>query len=228
MSIGDAFNRSVSYYDDWMRAALPGYDDLWATALALVPAAPDSAIDVLDLGAGTGAFSWRVRQAFPKARLVLVDLADKLLEVARGRFLGAEGIEYVVADYRDFTPEASRRFDLVVSSMSIHHLEDEEKAALFGRVFDLLRPGGAFVNIDQIKGETPALRELYWTKWLEHVRSAGAPENQIADSIQRRRTFDRDASLADQVRWLTEAGFRDADCVYKNFFVGVFYGRKGK
>ena len=60
------------------------------------------------------------------------------------------------------------------------------------------------------------------------MRRAGAPEARIAESIERRQTYDRDALLADQLRWLQEAGFVDVDCVYKNYFVGVFYSRKGR
>jgi tRNA (cmo5U34)-methyltransferase len=227
MTIGDAFNATVDYYDDWMRIALPGYADLFGTATDLVPAVPEKAIDVLDLGAGTGLFSWHVRGRFPHSRLVLVDVADRLLDVARVRFAGDDSVEYLKADYRTIELEPARQFDAVVSSLSIHHLEDEEKAALFRRVFDLVRPGGVFLNVDQIRGETAAVRDLYWTSWLARVRRAGAPEARIAESIERRQTYDRDALLADQLRWLHEAGFEDVDCVYKNYFVGVFYGRKG-
>jgi len=227
MTIGDAFNATVDYYDDWMRVALPGYADLFGTATDLIPAEPEDAIEVLDLGAGTGLFSWHVRRRFPKAQLVLVDVADRMLEVARTRFAGDEAVEYLIADYRTIVLEPARQFDAVVSSLSIHHLDDAEKVALCRRVFDLVRPGGVFLNIDQIRGETAAIRDLYWTSWLARVRRAGAPEARITESIERRRTYDRDALLADQLRWLDEAGFEDVDCVYKNYFVGVFYGRKG-
>ncbi len=225
MAIGEAFDAAVSYYDDWMRIALPGYDDLFGTATTLIPALAGDPVDVLDLGAGTGLFSWHVLRRFPRSRLVLVDLAGKLLDVARRRFAGLP-VEVRLADYRALALEPGRRFDAVISSLSIHHLEDAEKAALFGRAFGLVRPGGVFVNVDQIKAGSPAVGERYWSDWLARVRAAGAPEDQIAESIDRRRTYDRDASLEDQLRWLREAGVADVDCVYKNGFVGVFFAGK--
>lgn len=225
MAIGEAFDAAVSTYDDWMRIALPGYDDLLGTTTTLIPALAGDPLDVLDLGAGTGLFSWHVLQRFPRSRLVLVDLAGKLLDVARRRFAGLP-VEVRLADYRALALEPGRRFDAVISSLSIHHLEDAEKAALFGRVFGLVRPGGVFVNVDQVRAGSPAVGERYWSEWLARVRAAGAPEDRIAESIDRRRTYDRDASLEDQLRWLREAGFADVDCAYKNAFVGVFYAGK--
>ena len=68
--------------------------------------------------------------------------------------------------------------------------------------------------------------DLYWYGWLEKVRSAGADEAQVQESIRRRRKLDKDATLSDQLRWLADAGFTDVDCIYKHYFIGVLYGRK--
>ncbi len=227
-SIGEAFNETISYYDEWMRKALPAYDDLFGTAVDLVPYPRNAAIEVLDLGAGTGLFAKHILDAFPNARFTLVDVADKMLDTARARFAAQpEQFTYVVADYRDVVSVAAGSdFDLVISSLSIHHLEHAEKRTLFRGINDVLRPGGAFLNIDQVRGETDPLRQLYWSHWLERVHANGATDEQIAASVERRTTYDRDASLAEQLAWLTEAGFVDADAVYKNFFVAVFYARK--
>ena len=43
---------------------------------------------------------------------------------------------------------------------------------------------------------------------------------------RRRGALDVDATLSDQLRWLADAGFSDVDCIYKHYFIGIFYGRK--
>jgi len=225
MTIDQAFNASVEYYDDWMKKALPNYVDIFDTAVSLIPFDKSKEVDVLDLGAGTGLFSRHVLDNYPRAKFVLYDVADKMLGVAQERFRQQPGqFKYVVGDYREL--QVNQEFDLAISSLSIHHLADEEKAGLFCSVYDLLRKGGVFINIDQIRGETAYLRDLYWESWLARVRRVEASEERIQESINRRTEYDRDASLWDQLQWLKEAGYENVDCVYKNYFVGVFFACK--
>jgi len=82
---------------------------------------------------------------------------------------------------------------------------------LFKKIYSSLSPGGAFINVDQVKGATDHFVNLYWDNWLAQVRRAGADEEQISASVRRRRSFDRDATLSDQLQWLRDAGFLDAD-----------------
>ena len=179
----------------------------------------------LDLGAGTGLFSQHVFNKYPRAKFVLYDLAAKMLAIARERFQQCPSqFEYVVIDYRGF--QSTRKYNLVISSLSIHHLTDSEKKNLFGQVYVSLKDGGAFINVDQIKGPTQDMQNLYWTNWLKTVREKGAAEEQIQASIERRTKYDQDALLADQLRWLSDTGFVNVDCVYKNYFIGVFFANK--
>lgn len=225
MAIDEAFNKSVQYYDDWIRKAVPGYDDLFSVAKELIPFGPEETIQVLDLGAGTGLFSHQVLEKCPAVRFVLYDIAGKMLDVARERFREfPDRFRYVAADYRDLSGAGS--FDLVISSLSIHHLNDLEKRDLFREVYRVLRKPGIFLNIDLIKGPTPYLEELYCADWYDKMRRAGAPDEEIKAGIERRLAYDRDALMEDQLRWLQEAGFNDADCVYRNYKMGLFLGMK--
>jgi tRNA (cmo5U34)-methyltransferase len=225
VTIGRTFDESVDYYDEWVKIALPCYDEIFSVAKELIPFAPDARIEVLDLGAGTGLFSMHVLQKYPNAVFVLYDVAPKMLDVARERFRESTSqFQYILDDYRYF--QSSLRFDLVVSSLSIHHLTDSDKKDLFKRVYTVLSNEGVFINVDQIRGPTPFLQELYWTKWLEKVREKEAAEEKISESIQRRMTYDKDSLLTEQLQWLRDAGFANVDCVYKNYFIGVFVATK--
>ncbi len=226
MAIDQAFNETVEYYDGWIRKAVPGYDELFSAAKELVPFGPEESPDILDLGAGTGLFSAQVLEKCPSARFTLWDIAGKMLEVARQRFRGRpEQIRYVVDDYRNL--HGAGNFDMVISSLSIHHLEDTDKRELFRSVRGILREGGIFINIDLIRGPTPALEDFYWRNWLEKIRRAGAPEEEIQAGIERRQAYDKDATMDDQILWLRQAGFVEVDCVYRNFKMGVFYAASG-
>jgi tRNA (cmo5U34)-methyltransferase len=225
MTIDKAFDQTVAYYDDWMKRALPSYDDLFGVATRVMPFESGAPIRVLDLGAGTGLFSEHVLAKYPDATFVLYDLAAKMLDVAKDRFDGrADQFEFVLKDYRELGDVDAH--DLVISSLSIHHLVEEDKRALFHQIYTALKDGGVFVHIDQVKGETPYLQDLYWETWLQRVRTSGAPEEQIQESIERRQTYDIDAPLVDQLQWLREAGFENVDCVFKHTFMAVFLAMK--
>ncbi len=225
MDIGQSFDGTVAYYDQWIKKAIPGYNDLFSVAVQVIPFAPEAPITVLDLGAGTGLFSQYVLSRYPSASFVLMDLAVELIEIARLRFKDhSQQFSYITGDYREMNGEG--QYDLIISSMSIHHLADEEKQRLFEKVYRLLRRPGAFVNVDQIRGETPELQRLYWEQWLAHVRRNGGTDAEIDFSVTRRRKYDQDALLADQIAWLKAAGFTNVDCVYKYYFTGAFLGMK--
>ena len=222
-SVEQAFSEAAPDYDAWVKQALPTYDELFSVAVESIPFAHDRSLEIADLGAGSGLFSRHVQTAYPQAVFTLVDASRDMLDLARKRFeQTTESFTFVEQQLEDFAePE---RFDVVISSLAIHHLEDADKQSLFQRIFTALHPGGAFINVDQIKGKPP-FDQLYWETWLASVRSAGASEDKIQASIKRRREFDRDASLSDQLEWLKEAGFA-ADCIYKHYFVAVFLALK--
>ncbi len=225
MTMEEFFNRSADYYDGWLRKAVLYYDQVFATAVELIPFDPKDEIRVLDLGAGTGLFSGHVMQRFPQARFVLYDISSQMLDVARERFAEVkERVSIVETDYLRL--DAIDTYDAIISSFSIHHLAHADKQRLFSLAYRALKTSGAFINIDQIQAPTPGLMDLYWYGWLEKVRSAGADEAQVQESIRRRRQLDNDATLSDQLRWLADAGFADVDCIFKHYFIGVFYGRK--
>lgn len=227
MTIDKAFNNSADYYDDWVRKALSCFDDVFSISTEIIPFSKESKIRVLDLGAGTGLFSKFILEKYPNAEFVLYDVADKMLEIAKNRLIdNISQFEFVVDDYKNLKTRNIGSFDLVISSLSIHHLEHFKKKKLFEDSFEVLKENGIFLNIDQIKGESEYIQKLYWDKWLEKTRKNGGTEEQIKASIQRREDYDKDSSLFDQIKWLKEAGFSYVDCIYKNYFVGVFFGMK--
>lgn len=221
--IGQAFNAGAARYDTARRQLVPCLDEYYAAAVASAPFAADAALRILDLGAGTGLLAQCFLDAFPNARLTLIDLSDQMLQVAHERFAAMPAVSYRIADYaREPLPS---EFDLVISGLSIHHLSDPDKRGLFGKIFAALRPGGAFINADQVLGPTSEAESKYRAEWLRQVKAKKVSEADLAAALQRM-THDRMATLSAQLAWLGDAGFVQVDCVYKNWSFAVFGGRK--
>ena len=92
---------------------------------------PRDARRVLDLGTGDGRLLALLRRDRPSMLGVGLDFSELMLEAARKRFAHDSRIGFVTHDLDEALPELGR-FDAVVSSMAIHHLEHERKRSLYG------------------------------------------------------------------------------------------------
>jgi tRNA (cmo5U34)-methyltransferase len=136
-----------------------------------------------------------------------------MLGGARERFAGDERMELVEHDLAEPLP-ALGRFDAGVSSFAIHHLEHEHerKRSLYGEVFDLLEPGGAFVNFEHVASATHRLHLAFFAA--------------IGEPIENEDPSDRLLDVETQLGWLRELGFDDADCYWKWLEMALLIGVK--
>ena len=227
-AVRDAFNNDALIYDRSRRQMVPCFDELYGTAAKLVPFEHERAFEVLDLGAGTGVLAQFIAAGFPRARILLADIAPEMLKLAQQRFDGLGGdvasrVDYRLLDHgRDPIPG---QFDAIVSGLSIHHLEHDEKRALFARIYDALPRDGIFINAEVILGETDGIERRANEEWQSAARAAGATESDLAAAIERQK-HDRCATLDAQLEWLRKIGFRDVTSAYRNLIFAVYSGRK--
>lgn len=219
------FDKYAAEYDDARRRLIPCFDDFYGVALVCIPFAKEARIKVLDLGAGTGLMSAMVAAIYPHADFTLIDISEKMLEEAKGRF-AALGIapKFMVSNYASKL-EFSEPFDLVVSALSIHHLDENQKKVLFGEVYRALAPGGFFVNADQVLGDTVALERIYRDNWVKQVKECGATDEELTSALDRMGE-DKMSPLSFQLDCLKETGFHNVNCWYKNYSFVVYSGEK--
>ncbi|MGZ4278415.1 MAG: class I SAM-dependent methyltransferase [Solirubrobacteraceae bacterium] len=215
-----AFEAHAEGYDAERRRLLPCFDAFYAAAVEAVGLSGRPPGRVLDLGAGTGLLAGFVAQAFPAARLTLLDGAGAMLAQARERL--GERASYVVGDLADPLPEGP--WDAIVSALAIHHLDDPGKRDLFARVRAALAPGGVFVNAEQVAGETPWLDAVHVERHERAARALGTTEAEWAAAAGRM-SHDVCATVEDQLVWLRDAGFADAGCFWRDGRFAVLVAR---
>jgi tRNA (cmo5U34)-methyltransferase len=198
----------------WAQRYLRERDDLphrmegFAVFMELLPASPRR---VLDLGTGDGYTLGLVRSVHPDANGVGVDFSAEMLGLARERFAGDSGVEIVEHDL-DAPLPALGTFDLVVSSFAIHHCVDERKRALYGEVFELLEPGGRFLNLEHVDSATPELHVDFLAA-IGKTPAEDDPSNKLV-------------AVETQLTWLREIGFAQVDCHWKWREIALLAGVK--
>jgi len=228
--VGKLFAGDAPRYDAARRKLIPCFDDFYGTAALVARKAlaeqGSAAQRMIDLGAGSGLLTRLILdEAADLAEAVLVDISEEMLAEARKRFAGDHRVSTRVGDYSAELGCPTESMDLVVSALSIHHLDDADKRALFRRIFASLKPGGTFINADQVLGPTPALEQRYREQWLRDVRGAGLAEADLEKALHRM-TADKMATLDAQLQWLADAGFEERDCAFKHWSFAVMHARR--
>lgn len=224
MNIQTIFDNAAQIYDQTRRQYIPCFDDFYGTALELIPYPRDAAINILDLGAGTGLMAALVAEAFPHAQITLLDISSEMLAKAKERF-AAQGqrIRYHTLDY--IHAGIPGQYAVVVSALSLHHAPPDDLQRVFQKIYAALDDGGIFINADQALGPTPELEALYHQTWLRQIRQRGCTEHEVALALERMKA-DRTSTLSDQLTWLQAAGFDQVDCWYKHYRFAVYSGVK--
>lgn len=217
-SIEAQFNLISEEYDRNRRKFIPCFDDFYAGTTKFLASGMDKPRCVVDLGAGTGLLTSCWYRFFPEADYVLVDMADEMLNVAGKRFAGLRNVSFRTENYIDALPDVP--FDTVISALSVHHLEDADKARLFERIHEALPQGGLFVNYDQFRAGTPEMNQWFDSYWENGLLTSGLSEGDIIRWREHRK-LDRECSVEQEVRMLTDCGFDVVECVYANLKFAV-------
>jgi SAM-dependent methyltransferase len=117
---------------------------------------------VLDLGCGTGAWSYLAR-----GRYLGIDFSESFIEGCRKRYGRHPGKSFITGDLGSVTID--ERFDLALMMSVLHHLSDEDAAALLDQLHD--RAHRILVmDLFPIPGN-PISRLLYGLDRGDHIRS---------------------------------------------------------
>jgi tRNA (cmo5U34)-methyltransferase len=244
---------SADYVENWIDVNSPLHDGsaLLRRIAHLVPFDPGDAIRVLDIGGGWGPVTAVMLETFPNARVVLHDFSEPMLAEARRRLANhGDSVRYHLGDL--MTPSWAQglddQFDAIVSHIAIHNVRFPDRIrAIYHETFELVAPGGCFINLDHpTNGELSRRaarhsqdmdrrRELFeqtgrWTPLADLPTPSRSGRNPRAEGEARHEDVERIAShepatVANQLNWLREAGFDEADCFWlerRDALIGAF------
>jgi tRNA (cmo5U34)-methyltransferase len=221
---------------------VPGRAEQMNALLDLIPAHDDERCTIVELASGEGVLAQAVLERFHACEYVALEgsevmreyMGDKLRQF-RDR-LEILPFEWAQQEWRDNLPQPLR---CVVSSLSVHHLFDEEKQELFRELAEHLERGGALLVADIIEPATQQIADLFAKQYDEIVRKQSMQIRGDMSGFEQFRqlkwnyfrhdyladdTNDHPSCLSDQLLWLREAGFSVVDCFWMQAGHAVYGG----
>ena len=218
------FDSMVDEYNHAIELCVPRYDEmLWAIMFYLP--SDWKPINILELGCGSGNLSTLIMKTFPHAHLSLIDQSEKFLNSCQLRLRKYKTIQYIRGDFSKMK-FASHSFDLVVSSIAIHHLIDKEKVGLFTNIHQWLRPGGVLAFADQYSGATDDLSQKHLQKWQQEAFTQGLDQKDWERWMEHQKNHDFHISLQSQIRWMQQIGYESVDCTWRYLLWTVLHAKK--
>jgi SAM-dependent methyltransferase len=226
-------------FTEGIRGGVPLAAEQLDVMLRVIAASGTTVERFLDLGCGDGILGRTLLEHFPQSRGVFLDFSEAMIEAARAKCAaGAGRCRFVNADFgaADWTGTvaADAPFDLIVSGFAIHHQTDERKGELYGEVWQLLRPGGLFLNLEHVasrsawgaKAFEEAMVDSLWK--FHRQRDPQRTRESVAQEYVNRPDWSANilAPVEDQCAWLRTLGFVDVDCFFKLFELALFGGSR--
>jgi tRNA (cmo5U34)-methyltransferase len=220
------------------QVAVPRRQEMVAALLGAAPFSTDEPLKILELGSGEGLLAEALLTRFPMASLTALDGSESMRREATTR-LAAFGARARVAAFDLAALDWWDRMfsvDLVVSSLSLHHLNDAKKQYLYKAAADRLSERGALLVADLVDPQHPAARQVAADRWdalaRHEAEAIGAPElfqrfvDEHWNHFRFRDASDQPSALMHHLVWLRHAGFAAVDCWWMDAGHAVFGGFK--
>jgi ubiquinone/menaquinone biosynthesis C-methylase UbiE len=228
----------VKRYDADMELMHPNRSKMVQIAIELLPFSKTAALRAIDLGIGTGYFTECFLNHFPKSRVLGIDGAQAMIDLAKARLtsLGSR-VELVIGGFRklqELVPGAGT-VDVVFSAYALHHLKRPDKEMVLRQIAELLVPGGWFVNADLIVADSPELESrLQQVRIAGIVERAGGADSRFTNSALTRQFLadlelkeaDQPLTLAEDLALLRNSGLKNVSAFWLEYRELVSGGQK--
>lgn len=185
----------------------------------------DAPFHFLDVGCGSGPLAAALLEDFPQSTAVCLDGSAAMLDCARENLAGFGGrVRFVESDFSlpGWTAALQGEpADAAVSSIAVHNMFNARRIqGAYREIYQVLRPGGVFVSSDYV-GREPLLAAHYQSGAA--VRRSGATRGTQVGMGGGGRFH---GTVADHLRWLRNAGFRAADCPWRDLSLTILLAVK--
>lgn len=134
---------------------------------------------LLDIGCGTGSFLLIAKQKYPQNQMFGLDVDPKILKIAEEKIERNKLEVKLFKSSADSLPFGDSSIDVVVSSLTFHHLPLEIKRKSISEIYRVLKSQGRFLLVDFGESKGGLMRLLYYSEKI-----LGVPEaNTLKDNL---------------------------------------------
>ncbi len=220
-------------YLEGVRGAIPFASEQIEILLRIIKKFQPNLNSFLDLGCGDGILGRTLYNYWPDTKGIFTDFSKPMIEAAKlksGEYKNQS--VFIVEDFGDEkwikTIVEYLPLDLVISGFSIHHQSNENKKRLFKEIYSkILKPGGLFLNLDQVASPSEENEKLFDEFFLESIKNSVQNDiliENITNEYYKDKKINKLAPVEAQCNWLREIGFVNVDCFFKVFELAIFGG----
>jgi tRNA (cmo5U34)-methyltransferase len=115
--IKEHFEAEAKEFDGIILRIIPYYDQLIGALIDSIHFDSDSAIRIIDLGCGTGIVAKRISEKFPNSKIVCLDIASNMIDIAKHKLSEHKDTKFIIGDFSKI--DFDDKFDVVVSSLAL-------------------------------------------------------------------------------------------------------------
>ena len=207
------FDASVtSVFDDMIARSIPDYLAMRESVESFAARCGADGGTLLDLGCSTGisirAFANRAQ------RIVGVEVSESMLDVVRERFVSYGNVEIQALDLRHAFP-AVAGVDVTLAVFTLQFIPVEHRRRVVRAVYDALKPGGAFIVVEKVLGESDLSQSAFVEVYHRFKERQGYTREEVdrkALALEGRLVPN---TAAENVAMLEAAGFRQVECIWR-------------
>ena len=189
----------------------------------------------IDLGCGDGLLADTIMNQYPDSNGLLLDYSPSMISEAKTRMNTFKNKKIIQSDLSNsnWSDNVINKPEVVVSGYAIHHLKNGRKYELFEEIFEILKPGGIFINMDHVSSATEFGYNLFNELIVDtlHEKMENNKKQSKADLMKEHLNRPDQAEnillpVTTQCDWLKEIGFKDVDIFFKCFESCIYAGIK--
>ena len=138
---------------------------------------------LLDVGCGTGSFLVLAKQKYSDNEMVGLDIDPKILKIAESKFKKRNLNVKLFSRSAESLPFPNFAVDVVVSTLTFHHLPLELKRKTIVEIHRVLKPQGRFLLVDFGESKGGLMNVLHGVEKILGIPEAGTLKDNLDGKI---------------------------------------------